>query len=157
MPSTRCVARARTPEHQDSNMKELVPCILLAFAFLLLPRETLQDFFCSKAPSSLSLTTELCGQSTSTGSTEFAWLTRPWTRFVGPTMGLMVRPDSLLVGGSPAAISEAPFIAYIEASYPDGTGDGCAGSIISDMWIVTAGHCIYNSNKSAEIILGRTL
>ena len=74
-------------------------------------------------------------------------------------MGMLGRqdPDPQLVGGSPATISEAPYIASVTTTYPDGSTAGCTGSIISESWITTAGHCIYNSNKSAEISLCRTL
>ncbi|CAG0890891.1 unnamed protein product [Darwinula stevensoni] len=136
----------------DSNMKDLVPMKLLAFVSLLflLPWGILQaQADCpSTAPPTLTLTTHSCGSSLSKKSSILAWLGRLFSGFVGATLRSSIeeRQEARIVGGTNAAIFGAPWMAYIEAVFPEGPTI-CSGSIVSERWIVTAAHCIVNQNK----------
>ncbi|CAG0894355.1 unnamed protein product [Darwinula stevensoni] len=104
---------------------------------------------CPPAPPSLSLTTATCGQSSAI-STRRTWLYRLWNGFLETflgDLGLSRQEGGLIINGAPATITEAPFMAYIEASYPDGNGTACSASIISETWILTAAHCVRDPNN----------
>ena len=78
------------------------------------------------------------------------WLDRLWNRFVGFLFGTPRDEGPLIVGGSPAAITEAPFMAFVSSSFPKQglsskkTAVGCSAAIISEQWILTAAQCLYD-------------
>ncbi|CAG0881970.1 unnamed protein product [Darwinula stevensoni] len=77
-----------------------------------------------------------------------SWLERFWNRFTGILFWTQREEDPLIVGGSPAAITEAPFMAFVSSSFPKQgmkkLNVGCSASIISEQWILTAAQCLYD-------------
>ncbi|GAB0091678.1 trypsin [Sergentomyia squamirostris] len=61
------------------------------------------------------------------------------------SQGFNLGLDQFIVGGEDAQPGQFPWIGAIE--YVD-YAQVCAGSILSDRWFVTAGHCVYNLNPN---------
>ncbi|ESO97946.1 hypothetical protein LOTGIDRAFT_104147 [Lottia gigantea] len=64
-------------------------------------------------------------------------------------------PQAFIVGGSQSAIGEWPWMVAVMS----GDKHRCGGTIISDQWILTAGHCIndiQHSPQTTSIIAGAT-
>lgn len=62
---------------------------------------------------------------------------------------LSAHPRERVVGGSPAAVNSAPYAVSMQY----GGTHYCAASILNANWLVTAAHCLTNSNQ----VLGSTL
>lgn len=60
-----------------------------------------------------------------------------------------------LVGGSPAASSEFPWMAFLAIETQSGDIAQCGGSLIAPRWVLTAAHCVADS-VSVGAIIGRT-
>jgi secreted trypsin-like serine protease len=76
----------------------------------------------------------------------------PATKLVqveGCGMAPLAPPTSKIVGGVEAAPHEFPWQVglFIDDMY------FCGGSVISEEWVMTAGHCMHNA-KSVEVVLG---
>lgn len=50
--------------------------------------------------------------------------------------------NSRIIGGKYARSGDFPYMVLIEFDISDTIVRHCGGSIISDQWILTAGHCI---------------
>ncbi|KAK5639497.1 hypothetical protein RI129_011989 [Pyrocoelia pectoralis] len=63
---------------------------------------------------------------------------------------------ALVVGGSPAAPAEFPFMAALGYNTNDGFGWYCGGTLISDYYVVTAAHCAFTRQygQPAKVRLG---
>lgn len=55
-----------------------------------------------------------------------------------------------IIGGTPVTSSDVPWVVKIEKDKKQ----HCSGSIISSKWILTAGHCFYDTNSSYTILGG---
>ncbi|CAG0897095.1 unnamed protein product [Darwinula stevensoni] len=86
-----------------------------------------------------------------------SWLERLWNGFLGILSGNTRQDGPLIIGGSPASITQAPFMAYLYATFPkqglSKPTKECSASILSEQWILTAAHCIYDdaSNIATQI------
>lgn len=67
-------------------------------------------------------------------------------------------PAEAIVGGSPAADGEFPFMASLQAKGADGTdGHFCGGSVIGTRWVLTAAHCLVDTQPGEiQVAVGRT-
>ena len=67
-------------------------------------------------------------------------------------MALTASPADAIVGGTDQVSDEftAP-LAYIEISEPRGTG-ACTGTLISPTVVMTAAHCVYETNKRGNLL-----
>lgn len=61
-----------------------------------------------------------------------------------------LREDGRIIGGEDAVIETYPYQVSLENQ---GRHD-CGASIISEHWVVTAGHCIYGDNEDLRIRAG---
>ena len=48
--------------------------------------------------------------------------------------------DQPIVGGVPT--TGYPFVGYVSSDYGGGTSSGCTGTLVRDKWVLTASHCI---------------
>ncbi|CAG0899478.1 unnamed protein product [Darwinula stevensoni] len=93
-----------------------------------------------------SVTTKTCGVSSSS-STRRTRMNRMWNGFLGSVMRNLGRQNDLIYGGSPATITEAPFMAFLRTTHIDGTVWNCGASIISESLVLTAAHCVIDENN----------
>lgn len=60
--------------------------------------------------------------------------------------------EQLIVQGQTAKRGQFPFYVFLQMKLPEGFGS-CGGSLISNQWIVTAGHCL-NGAEFVSVSLG---
>ncbi|CAG0890449.1 unnamed protein product [Darwinula stevensoni] len=59
------------------------------------------------------------------------------------------RQGGLIIGGSPATIAEAPWLAFVSITL-SGVLYECTGSIIDELYVMTAAHCVKKGSVSAS-------
>ncbi|XP_052859812.1 chymotrypsin-1-like [Anopheles cruzii] len=65
-----------------------------------------------------------------------------------------IDPDRRIVNGTDAIIEDYPFMISLRSS---SGGHSCGGSILSDRWILTAGHCVGPTTPDTQTVqVGRT-
>ena len=114
-----------------------------------------------------AVTNVTCGQSNlaRTGATEResgivrqTWPYRVWNGLLTLIFREQIRQDAPRIhNGSPATITEAPFMAHVITSSTKGIKTSsvrCTGSIIGDQWILTAGHCLYPLGFVSKLVTG---
>jgi len=63
-----------------------------------------------------------------------------------------IKKTSRIVGGSETEVNEYPWIAAFDFNGQDGTSPGgCAATLISTNWAVTASHCFYNTQGELTV------
>jgi putative cell wall-binding protein len=80
------------------------------------------------------------------------WLAPTEDPVVGE-LGLQVA--GFLVGGSPAATGEFPWMTYVLIEDRSGQYFRCGGSLIAPLWVLTAAHCVDDA-AVVKVITGRT-
>ncbi len=67
-------------------------------------------------------------------------------------------PAAAIVGGTPVADGQLPFVAKIELREPDGTWSHvCGGSLVDSRVVATASHCLpVDPQDEIRLVLGRT-
>jgi secreted trypsin-like serine protease len=68
-------------------------------------------------------------------------------------VGLIAAPASAVAHGTPATPGQDPFAVKLTMTHiprPDGTfyDSACSGALISQNWIITAGHCFHDVNRN---------
>ncbi|XP_068085234.1 chymotrypsin-2-like [Anabrus simplex] len=66
--------------------------------------------------------------------------------------------NNRILGGVKAEKSEFPGLVYLEKHYWNGTNKGrsqCAGSMISEHWVLTAAHCLVSNDPSKKFLFVR--
>ncbi len=75
-----------------------------------------------------------------------------------PTSAASRTVDPKIIGGTPAGISSAPWMAQLWYSDGDGSGFFCGGAVIAPTKILTAAHCVagvtWSRNNDAVVITG---
>ncbi|CAG0895801.1 unnamed protein product [Darwinula stevensoni] len=87
-------------------------------------------------------------------STSSSWFTRFLEIFLLPLVGSELEnreEDPLIIGGAPATIAEAPWMAYVSITKPSGSFY-CTGSIIDQLHVLTAAHCIMDGTNLATAV-----
>ncbi|CAG0894314.1 unnamed protein product [Darwinula stevensoni] len=82
-------------------------------------------------------------------STTSSWFTRFLEIFLLPLRGPEPEnreADPLIIGGAPATIAEAPWMAYVSITKPSGSFY-CTGSIIDQLHVLTAAHCVMDGGN----------
>jgi len=88
------------------------------------------------------------GSTTTSGSTP---ISLPSTSASG-SCKCGIKKTSRIVGGSETEVNEYPWIAAFDFNGQDGTSPGgCAATLISTNWAVTASHCFYNTQGQLTV------
>ncbi|OMH86277.1 Chymotrypsin-2 [Zancudomyces culisetae] len=66
---------------------------------------------------------------------------------LGPKMVTQTPRIEKVINGTPASISDFPYAAFIYINLRN-SGEACAGALISPNYVLTAAHCLFNSDNS---------